>query len=219
MTRTGEGSLGARIGRHMENFQKVLTLLVSHFDKSGWPTGVGPEKLWERARVASFEESAGIAVVEIERHRAVVGASYIRGVGMNAFEEYFMRYSVDVVSGIAHELAERHGRYGVNVAGLVDEHLSTDSFCLSISCAENGCFEIREDVSHESSIVSNLNEAREFVQTLGDLFSDCFSEILLGSFGENISSSTKQEMRRNYDKALTSALLEQVDRLWESREE
>lgn len=71
---------------------EVIRILESHFDKEGWPVDVDRSKLHDRCRITSDAAFPESAVVEIERHRAILGDTYIRGQRMRAFETYYMRY-------------------------------------------------------------------------------------------------------------------------------
>lgn len=62
----------------------------------GWPLNVNRSKLSERSSIVANDAATAPVIVEIERHRPILGMTYTKGLGMDAFETYFMRYAVDV---------------------------------------------------------------------------------------------------------------------------
>ncbi|HSA32524.1 MAG TPA: hypothetical protein P5077_02240 [bacterium] len=65
--------------------RRALQKIVEHFDRNGWPPYLDDQKFFNRASVSEMEERTGWVHVKIERHQAIMGASYMRGIGMSAF--------------------------------------------------------------------------------------------------------------------------------------
>ena len=51
----------------------VIEILESHFQEHGWPTDVDRAEFYARYRVVSDDKDPRRFIVEIERHRAVLG--------------------------------------------------------------------------------------------------------------------------------------------------
>ncbi|WP_404360444.1 hypothetical protein [Methylotuvimicrobium sp. KM1] len=142
----------------------ALDILENHFNKIGWPVDVTPKKLMDRYRITENEDK-NCVTVEIERHRAVLGDTYIPGVPMSAYQTYWMQYNVNLQTGEVDDLGEQDGDIAINISGLVDSHLSFDYFWLSIEPEEDtpGIYRISESVMGESKLVSDYKEMESFV--------------------------------------------------------
>lgn len=88
----------------MTDKNMALTILIDHFDEVGWPLDVYEEKFNKRASVVSTNDSENSMIVEIERHRPILGMTYTKGLGMEAFEEYFMQYADGFKTEVQHML-------------------------------------------------------------------------------------------------------------------
>ena len=204
----------------MQNTNHDLSALEQHFDRTKWPLDISREKFSKRARVADDGEVSGVVVVEIERHRSMLGTSYTKGLGMAAFEEYFMRYAVDLANGAVTELAERHGHYQFDTGDIVGEHLSMESFSLGIEPIENGQYSVTEGVSHEEQVTASLQETRDFVSTFEDRFVKFFSDTTERELGDDDGSERNAgELLLAYTKSLRAALLSKADDLWARRDD
>jgi hypothetical protein len=195
----------------------ALTILMDHFEKVGWPMHVNMQKLKDRAKVLPAEDIEGAQIVEIERHKPVLGMAYRKGIGMDAFEEYFMRYAVDVPNRSATELPERHGSYQFDAHGIVDTQLSSDYFSLSIESDDNDSYLIREAVCKDEVVVSSRDEAVEFVLSLGEPIEEQFSDSVDLELGESLES-VREGLLSSHRQALNEALLAKAERLWEERD-
>ena len=82
----------------MENTPQKSNLfetLKNHFNSTGWPLDLNEQKLDQRSRISSCLTENDCPIVEIEKHRAILGDCYIKGLPMNAYKTYFMRYSIN----------------------------------------------------------------------------------------------------------------------------
>lgn len=205
---------------NMQNTNHGLAALEQHFDRTKWPLDISREKYFKRARVADDGEVPGVVVVEIERHRSMLGTSYVKGLGMAAFEEYFMRYAVDLANGSVTELAERHGHYQFDTGDIVGEHLSMDSFSLDIEPIENGQYSVKEDVFHEEQVTASLQETRDFVFTFEDRFVESFSDKIGLELGDDDGAERNAgKLLLAYTESLRAALLSKADDLWARRDD
>lgn len=198
----------------------VLAILIDHFDEVGWPLHVNQQKFNDRATVVSTDDVATSVIVEIERHRPILGMAYTKGLGMDAFETYFMRYAVDVSIRSVSELTERHDSYHFDAHGIVETQLSFDHFSLSIESDENDRYLVRESVLHDEAIVSSREETLTFVLSLGEPIEEQFSESVdqeLGD-GDNLEA-IKESLLSTYKQALDAALMIKAEQLWEERED
>ena len=144
--------------------KNIIDQLVSFFNKEGWPTiDLDENKLRDRAQIADGSYKPGWQIVEIERHRGVLGSNYYQGCQMNAFQTYWMCYAVETESGNVKELPEKDGDITVELSGLVSENL-TDSGFDSITIEPYGEkeFQIEYSVNNEKEIISTLKQAISF---------------------------------------------------------
>lgn len=208
-------SCTAYFGCSMTNQDNIVIILESHFQEHGWPLDVNRDKLYTRYRVESDDKDPSRFVVEIERHRAVLGDTYTRGLPMNAFETYFLRYSVDPETMSVKALPERLGDLQINVYGLAESDIS-ESVGLSIE-PEDGLYRVSDNVSNQQKLVSNLDEFKEFAISLAEPLADYYYESLSDRGG--IDTDLQWKMFEEYSKALEAELLEQAVRLWGERDD
>ena len=132
---------------------EAVKILESSFDAQGWPIDLNSDKLRKRYRITSDSELPGDWIVEIERHRSILGVTYNRGLPMSAFETYKVRYAVNVAEMTVRELSEKTEGVEVNVFQLVNAALSSEVFYPSIAPTMNG-YIVLESVSKEALINS-----------------------------------------------------------------
>ncbi|WP_284446903.1 hypothetical protein [Fluviibacter phosphoraccumulans] len=199
----------------MTNREDIVKILESHFQEHGWPLDVGREKLYDRYRVVSDEADTTRRIVEIERHRPILGDTYTRGLPMNAFETYFLRYSVDPETMSVKALPERLGDVEIDINGLAESEIF-QSVCLEIESVES-LYRVRDGVSNMEMLVSSLAETKEFAISLAEPLADYFYERLLDH--GTIEEELQERLFKEYQNALEAELLEQAVRLWGERDD
>lgn len=143
--------------------KNAINQLVSFFEKEGWPLDINEYKLIDRAEIAEDSYKPGWQVVEIERHRGVLGSNYYQGCGMNAFQTYWMCYAVETASGNVKELPEKEGDVTVEISGLVYEELNNAEFySITIEICGGKEFQIEYSLTNEKEIISTLKQAISF---------------------------------------------------------
>lgn len=204
----------------MNKSTDILNTLVSYFDLNGWPLHITMEKLQARSSFSQDDALPLWDVVEIERHRPILGTTYTQGSAMDAFETYYMRYGVNVATSEAIELAERPGKVKINTIGIVDSELSADSFYLSVEAVDATSYLIREGVSGEEAQVTSLDEAREFALSLSESFVDRFSDALDREFPDQsqVDHARRTELLSSYEENLKEKISARAKRAWEDRE-
>lgn len=199
--------------QHPETVEKLaLDILKNHFDKTGWPVEVTLKKLMDRYHITDNEDK-NCVTVEIERHRAVLGDTYIPGVPMSAYQTYWMRYDVNVQTGEVDDLGEQEGEITVNISDLVDRHLSFDYFWLSIEPEDDTpeIYRISEEVIGESILVSDCKEAESFVLSFCPGMVEYFKNSLSD---QDIDRRTIERYVELYEKELRKQILQKLDSLW-----
>jgi hypothetical protein len=199
--------------QYPETTEKLaLDILKNHFDETGWPVEVTLKKLMDRYRITENEDK-NCVTVEIERHRAVLGETYIPGAPMSAYQTYWMRYDVNVQTGEVDYLGEEEGEVSVNIPNLVDSHLSNDCFWLSIEPEDDApeIYRISEEVIGESILVSDCKEAESFVLS--------FCPGMVGYFKDrlddcDIDLRAIERYVELYEIELRKQLLQKLDSLW-----
>jgi hypothetical protein len=203
----------------MDRSDTPLNILISHFDASGWPMDINLGKLLSRYSLTSDDNRPGWDIVEIERHRPILGTSYVRGLPMDAFETYYMRYAVHVLTPEVTELPERRGKISINVDDIVSNEMSNDMFSLNIEAIDEHKYEIREGTSGENTVISNIDEAKKFCESFLDNNVEYFSDSLHRELAE--LEFTEEEIKKNlseYETKMKKALLEKAEDAWQSRE-
>ena len=159
--------------------KNAINQLVSFFEKEGWPLDINEYKLKDRAEIAEDSYKPGWQVVEIERHRGVLGSNYYQGCVMNAFQTYWMCYAVETASGNVKELPEKEGDVTVELFGLVSENLTNSEFdSITIEPYDEKEFQIEYSVSGERMIISSLKQAISLGLKSTKGYSECFNSDL-----------------------------------------
>ena len=196
----------------------AISFLAAYFENTSWPDGLNREKLHMRAGVV-FESGSTLPIIEIERHRSVLGDQYIGGCPMSAFLTYFMRYKVDMANNAVSQLPERNADIRLDVSGLVKQHLSADSFCLLIEETDGGQYQITESVSHQTAEISTEQGAVDFALTFEDAFADYFDEDLQRTLAdcELLDDRSRKGLASEYRKALVDELAKHGRDAWRNR--
>ena len=198
----------------------TIDILVRHFNRNKWPQDVTIEKLQTRFGISNDDALPLWDVVEIERHRPILGTNYTSGLAMAAFETYYMRYGVNVSTSEVRELPERSGEIKIDSSGIAESDLSADSFSLSVEAIDATNYLIRESTSGEHAQVTSFYEVREFALTLSDQFVDYFYETLDREFSDHarIDRAKRTEILSSYEKSLKEKISALAKRAWEDRE-
>lgn len=150
---------------------KAANVLIDHFRKNDWPSGLNEIKVAERAEVVSFDSINSEVVLSIERHRAKGGAVYRQGMPMSAYQDYYMHFQVSLETGSVSYLGQFEGICHLSdLEALIDQLLSSDFFCLSVSEISPEEYEISEGVSNESKTIAGKKEAVQFALSFHDFF-------------------------------------------------
>ncbi len=200
----------------MDKDSVVLKSLEKYFDKHGWPQYVDSRKYWDRASLSNDKYKSGWKIVEIERHRAICGDQYRKGLGMEAFQTYWMRYAVNIKNEEVEELPEREGDVKIdNLSNLIDEQLyNGELVSFEIQTNERGKYLIIESVSNIEEEVSNLIEAKSAGREAVSGWVEYF-EMGLESVG---MQDKKQKLLVNqYKKHLNKEIDGLITKLWEKR--
>jgi hypothetical protein len=205
----------------MHSKRNSLDTLVGYLNATSWPADVDERKLRDRATVTTDPALPGWDIVEVERHRAILGATYTRGQPMSAFETYFMRFAVQLKDGKVEQLPEREDDLDIDVASLVAEHLSYERFGLTIEAVDETRFLIREDVCGDEEIIGTLEEAIAFSQGLGDSIRDYLNEALDNEFGADgpEDEQTRNQLDRHAEEELAEQLKAKAEKAWRDREQ
>lgn len=181
------------------NKSEIIKKLTDYFDSNGWPSDLDHNKLMDRYSVSLDESKPGFAIVKVERHRAICGTTYIKGVPMSAMETYSMRYAINLSNPEVKELNEISEEISIDIQGTVSEHLETDKFDLHIEPVDEKRYRISDYVSGVEIIIATFDDAKEFVLEFVDGFVELF-EIHLDM--HSIEGSQKNKLITDYKKVL-----------------
>lgn len=193
--------------------QEAIEILESYFNAEGWPSDMSQEKLRARHCIAVDATVPECCIVEVERHRGALGATYTQGLPMGSYETYKMRYAVDLLKGTVRELPERIEGLSVCVYALVNEALSYENFSPSIQIEENG-YIVRDSVSKKEMLVADLQDVKRFMDSFVDPILDFYSERFFERSG--VCAETLDSLNYGFQEALSEALLKRACELWES---
>jgi len=197
------------------NESEIIKKLTVYFDSNGWPYDLDHNKLMTRYSVSLDESEPGFAIVKIERHRAICGTTYKKGVPMSAMETYWMRYAIDLSNSEVKELNEISEKITIDIQGFVLEQLDTDGFELYIEPVDEKHYRIIDFVCGVKKIITTFDDAKVFVLGFVDGFVEHF-EFHLDL--HPIEDSQKFKYITDYKITLEEALDEKVKELWDQKE-
>ena len=186
-----------------------------YFEKHGWPD-LDYNKLNSRASLSPMTGEPGWTVIKIERHRAILGATYTPKLHMSACRTYWMRYALNPATQQVEELAEELGPVHIITSDLVNEDLG-NSFGLGIEPIGAGSYQIYDNVGKGTQEVSNVEEAISFASGQTQSWSDFFKELL--QMEEGVSSQQIDQWVSEYGECLKDKVTEKAQQVWEEREE
>jgi hypothetical protein len=196
----------------------ILIILIAHFNNNDWPFGVNEAKLYDRSSISIDKKRPGWYIVEIERHRSALNATYRKGQPMAAYQTYWMRYAVHRETGEVESLSETSDEIDiddVDVEGLVDEAIE-EGVELSMNLMEDGKYRIHDGVSKCDIIISTHEEAKAFALTKANEEADVYLFMLKES--SEMSEDQINQMSHKCREYIEILITNQVNRLWEERE-
>ncbi len=204
----------------MNTTDSTVEKLIDYFERDGWPDGLNAHKLRDRSKLSADEDLPGWHVVEIERHRGVLGSQYTKGLGMNSFETYYMRYAVCLSTSDVKELPEAHTDVSIDIGAMVSSDVEAETFALSVVGLDEHSFRILDNVSKEEAVVKTLDEAESFCAAFLDGLVDYFEEALDLEYSDKelFDGRTKVEVVDEYRRAMKDALRDKAIKAWDARE-
>lgn len=200
--------------------KNALDCLRDFFEKNGWPLGLTPMKFTDRAYTSNIPDDNGWHIVKIERHRGILGARYIKGCPMAAFEIYNMCYAVNLDNG---EIEERHDEFiknDINLYDIIDERINidfgSDCFDLRIESAGDGKYNIDDLVSNNSDIVSSIEETNDFIFNMTEGWDELFREKLVAS--DLLTEKQIIKIINDYNKSLKEKIHSIANNIWDERD-
>lgn len=125
--------------------------------------GLDSLKAFNRATLVTDDDGSGLSLFDVERHRGVLGAQYVKGVPLSAFETYWMRFAFDPATGHRKELEQvRPSEYSVDAAALADEWSFESERSFSFEPVDEGYWEARELTSGAEGTVRDEGDVRAF---------------------------------------------------------
>ncbi|WKJ90209.1 hypothetical protein QZJ86_19690 [Methylomonas montana] len=135
---------------------------------------------------------------------------------MNAYQTYWMRYSVNELTYEVIDLGEQSGPCSVDIAELVEKHLDYESFSLSIEPIDDGCYLIQEYVYNLKREITSVDGICDCIFEIIPGFVDYFRMLIdLQDYFDQIE---KDNLISDYQLQLRNQLIEKANRLWEDRE-
>jgi hypothetical protein len=197
----------------------LLELLIKKFEDTGWPLDLNYAKLIQRSNLSEDVDENGWSIIEIERHRSILGAEYLKGLPMDAYQTYYMQYAINGKTGDVKELPEKNGSIHVNVSRLASHHIHSD-FEVRIEAidedAEESTYFLITDSDSKQKQIAKYHEAEDFLLSFSKANVDYFTEQL--SYFE-LDDVKKQKYISDYEACIRSKLLTLAEEVWENRYE
>jgi hypothetical protein len=196
---------------------KLLDILDAYFENNGWPWDMNSEKLYDRSSLSEEHHKEGWGIIEIERHRSILGASYRKGQPMAAFHTYWMRYAINPETGEVEALPDKDGEICIDdIDSLVDEVLE-ESYDISIELIKSGKYLISDMVSKSEAVISTFDEAKTFSLEVATKIGDSF-QMLINDEGLSIPDEQLKQLADEYKACVKLRILANVKKLWQERE-
>lgn len=197
----------------MSDSKSAIDILTDHFNENGWPEHVGEVKFIKRSETSEDRSIPGCEIVEVERHRPILGDVYIKDLGMAAYETYLMRYSVNLSTLAVERLSDNKVDMNVDIPNLVNRHFTYNELVyLSIDQVDDAHYKIGDSISGTEVIITDIEEANDFIVDLADPIIDTF-QIRLDLI--QLSAELKDEYLTQYMECVKNMLKEQIIDLWE----
>jgi hypothetical protein len=196
--------------------KNILNILIAHFNNNKWPLGVNETKLNDRSSISKDLNRSGWYIVEIERHRSGLTASYRKGQPMAAYETYWLRYAVHQKTKKVEELPEKSDETTIDDVGSLIEEALPDMVDVSIKLIENGKYLIRDEINKYESIISTYEEAEEFALKMATELADDY--LMMIEESTDISEDQLNQLKSECPEYFKVKIINEVDRLWADRE-
>jgi hypothetical protein len=145
-----------------------LESVIEYLENNGQhPTGLTVKKIYSRGTFLEADEESGKIYFEVERHNAILGASYTPGCPMAAFVTRWIKYSFDGQD--IHDLGDNRPPVididEMDFYALAGDH--TDDMSFSIEKDDKGKYRITEIQSNgDEAIVSSMEEVRAYARSI-----------------------------------------------------
>lgn len=192
----------------------AVQILIDFFQETSWPADLSEGKLRERSSVVPDGNGTGL-IVEIERHRAVLGAHYTKGCAMAAYETYFMRYAISAAGAKVTELPVRSSCVDFDARALASEFTGYERVMLRV-IQDGDAYEIYDDVSSNRETVKNSQDAQLFGREIADLAIEEFTEVLKFEAYQCLTSSQRNSLVEEVSSAIYEQISLLVDRAWDN---
>jgi len=201
------------IDHTMDDRQKLETLANQIAQQGGYYEGLTEAKIFERGVVINDPTRSAWIVVDVTRHKAVLGTIYRRGSPMSAFVEYQQRVALNPDTnelqidpqGIVHDGA----RLVIDYDSFGDDSVDHNRFDFESSA--DGSVMCREVLSRDTCVVATQEDVEEFAREICENW-------YLGHFEEELSEyfshdETKEHMSRILS-AMETALVAKAVSAW-----
>lgn len=182
----------------IEDFAKHVESRGGHFDDS-----ITPWKIRDRGQVVQDPDHPGRAIVEVERHRAILGDVYHRGQPMDVMRTYYPRYGYDPATGEWEPLGEaRKPEIEVKFRRAAE---IVDDTSFTFEDLGGGQYRCRETMTGEERTVESKSDmeqmARDIVNGfdysyLDDELSDALSPAELNDFKVKLRQAEQELVTR-----------------------
>jgi len=197
---------------------EAIELLVAFFEKNGWPMDIDSEKLWKRSSLSKEPYKPGWVVVEIERHRGILGESYVRGLPMNSYQIYWIRYAINIKSGFVKNLPERKGELYIDIEDLVSQEVS-EQIDFEINPLKGKKYQIYDTIGKGERIISTIEEAKSFALDIVEGWNDLFVEFKIAPYDLDLTKEQIEIIIRQYKESLDIKIIKLVESRWKDRDE
>ena len=195
-----------------------VQILIDHFNKTSWPINLNEQKVRDRSSVTLNNESGCGQIVEIERHRPILGAQYAKGLPMAAFETYFMRYAITKSGDDVTELAERSSSADCDANAIADEYTGYERVSLGV-IKKGEKYKIFDSVSNNREIVMTKEEAQRFGREIADSAIDEFTSHFRFGATKCLTDVQRNELVGNVSNSIYKRIASLVDTAWNDPDE
>jgi len=188
----------------------------SYVSAGGGDFGLSLEKIGNRGYLVKESNSdPRKCIISIERHRAIAGCSYRRGLPMAAFETYLQTFVFDCDTELIQEGEEVHLEYTIDMAALAEEHMFDWRHHVVIVDPRTGMRRVNESCTSWSFETDSLQDARDRID---DHIRSLYYDYIFENIG--MSDDERDEYTRRLEDACAELALRRVEIEWrEAKEE
>lgn len=194
-----------------EEKSKAFSALVEHLESVGEYCCLTAEKVCRRGTIVDDPNYPDVLVVDVERHRAIAGTTYTKGLPMSAFETYLQRITWNPATKEISEVGETPLRRTIDYLALAHEHLFHAGPQVTL---KEGCKRKRIVSISGGGKLIETGSLKKAIEAVREHYSSLYYEVAVPELGPEEAS----EFGRRLAAEVCDAGVEKLEDRWRASE-